>query len=475
MTNPLHDAEAVRERFREAGQEQVFADWDELSGSERATLLADCRLVDFDWVEARRKQLREEEADAGDAPPAPGKLRPAPVVRLPGNPDERADEAEALRVGEEAIRQGETAAVLVAGGQGTRLGFDGPKGCYPIGPATEKTLFHWHAEQIRARARRYGVTIPWYVMTGPTNDAATRAAFAENDQYGLAGDDVFIFQQGVVPTLDFEGNLFRAAKDRLALNPDGHGGSLAALVKSGATREMRRRGIRWISYFQVDNPLVTIPDPVYLGHHIRAEAEMSSKVVRKNAPEEKVGIVCISDGTLRVIEYSDLDEETMNARDEDGELLHWAGSIAIHVLSVDFVDRVGGEASLPWHIARKKVPRYQEGRTATPEEPNAVKFEQFVFDALPLAKGSVTLEVLREAEFAPTKNATGIDSVETTRALLSNRFAGWLDACGRRVPRGGEGGAARPVEISPLYALDAEELSRRPLPEIGDAERIVLA
>ncbi len=474
MTDPLHDAEEILQRFRAAGQEQLFDDWEELTEREKANLLGDCRLVDFDWVEARRSQLREEEA-AGAAAPAPDSLIPAPVVRLPETPEERAAEAEARRAGEEAIRRGETAAFLVAGGQGTRLGYDGPKGCYPIGPATKRTLFQWHAEQIRARARRHGVTIPWYVMTGPTNDAATRQTFRENAFFGFAEEDVFIFQQGVVPTLDFEGNLFRAAKDRLALNPDGHGGSLAALVRSGAAEDMRRRGIRWISYFQVDNPLVTIPDSVYLGHHIRAEAEMSSKVVRKNAPEEKVGIVCIADGTLRVIEYSDLDEETMNARDEAGDLRFWAGSIAIHVLSVDFVDRVGGEASLPWHIARKKVPRYAEGRISTPEKPNAVKFEQFVFDALPRASGSVTLEVLREAEFAPTKNATGIDSVETTRALLSNRFAGWLSACGRHLPRETDGETGIPVEISPLYALDAEELSRRPLPDAAGAERIVLA
>jgi UDP-N-acetylglucosamine/UDP-N-acetylgalactosamine diphosphorylase len=248
------------------------------------------------------------------------------------------------------------------------------------------------------------------------------------------------------------------------MNPDGHGGAISALVRSGATEEMRRRGIDTISYFQVDNPLVTIADPVFLGFHLQEGAQMSSKVLQKACPEEKVGVMALADGRLTVIEYSDLDEETMHAREADGSLRYWAGSIAIHMLAVDFVEHMAREASMPWHVARKKIPYYEAGEVVRPDEPNGVKFEQFIFDALPETRASVTLEVEREEEFAPVKNASGVDSAESCRRLLGNRFARWIEAAGGSVARDVEGNAAVGIEISPLVALDAEDL-RRALPD----------
>lgn len=453
----MKTAAELRRTFEEHGQGHIFEDFEALSPEEQAELLADCEAVDFDWLAERIAQVKEEEGKAKE----PLELTPAPVIPLPRTAEEKAKEAEARAIGEEALRAGRLAAFLVAGGQGTRLGYDGPKGCYPIGPVTGKTLFQWHAEQIQARARRYGTTIPWFVMTSRANDAATRAYFEANNYLGFAKKDVMFFPQAMVPSIDYEGRLIRESRSHLAMNPDGHGGSLAALVKSGAIAEMKKRGITTISYFQVDNPLVTICDPVFIGYHLQAKAEMSSKVLEKAYPEEKVGHICYSKGKLCVIEYSDLDEKNMYARDSQGKLVFWAGSIAIHMIEVDFVERIGGQARLPWHIAEKKIPYYQGGKTIRPDKPNGIKFETFVFDALPFTTQSVIMEVDRATEFAPVKNPDGVDSVVSCRAMLSAKFAKWLEAAGAKVPRGLDGATTARIEISPLYALDGAELAAK--------------
>lgn len=465
----MSDLSSLKSVFEEKGQGHVFAGWGELSPDGREELLADCEKIDFDWIEKRWGEFSE----ARDAVSRLTGLEPAPVVELPRRSGDAAKNR-AAAVGEELLRQGKVAAFLVAGGQGTRLGFDGPKGCFPLGPVSGKTLFQWHAEQIRARSRRYGTPIPWYIMTSRDNDAATRKYFADNGYLGLDPGGVFFFRQGMVPTLDFSGRLLLASPSRLALNPNGHGGSLSGLRASGALDDMRGRGIEMISYFQVDNPLVTICDPVFLGWHVQGRADMSSKVLEKNAPGEKIGIVCVRDGRTHVVEYSDLDAVTMNARAPDGRLKFWAGSIAIHVINVDFVERVGGHGLLPWHQARKKVAHFAGGGIVEPKMENAVKFEMFVFDALPFAERSVTLEVRREHEFAPVKNAVGVDSAESSRALLSACFRGWLSSLGINPSAAIDGGEASAVEISPLYSLDAAELAAKVKPTGLKLERKLL-
>ncbi len=449
-----NNPDELRRKFDEHDQGHVFAFWDELNQEERDALLADCEYVNFGWMQERTRQFKRESTAEIESV----LLEPAPIIRLPQTDEDKRKKEEARAIGEQALRDNRLAAFLVAGGQGTRLGYDGPKGCYPIGPVSRRTLFMWHAEQLRALAMKYNTTIPWYIMTSRANDAATRRYFQDNDFLGLSPDDVFFFQQSMVPSLSPDGKLLLAAKNRLALNPDGHGGSLSALVRSGAIADMRRRGIDTISYFQVDNPLVTICDPVFAGYHLQAGAQMSSKILEKNAPEEKLGHMCTLNGKTTVIEYSDMDFSHMHARDENGRLKFWAGSIAIHMLSVDFVAQVGTGARLPWHIARKKIPYFDGNEVVQPEKPNGIKFETFVFDALPLAASSINMEVVREDEFAPVKNPAGVDSVESGRRLLSNRFAKWLEACGKQVPCDEDGNAAIKIEISPLYALTAEEL-----------------
>ncbi len=364
---------------------------------------------------------------------------------------------------------------MVAGGQGSRLGFDQPKGMFPVGPVSGKTLFQVHAEKVLALRRRYGPGLPLLVMTSPATDAETRRFFAEQKSFGLPPEEVFFFCQGTMPALDLgTGKLLLEAPGRLFLGPDGHGGTLTALRTSGLLDRLRQRGIEHIFYFQVDNPLVKVADPVFLGQHISHRAEVSSKVIPKLGPTDKLGNFVQVAGRCTIIEYSDLPEDLARQTDEQGRLRLWAGSPAIHVFDRDFLARMTeGEGRMPFHLARKKVPCLDDAdRLIQPERENALKFEQFIFDVLPLAERWLVVETSREEEFAPLKNATGADSPEAVARAISNLAAEWLKAAGVNVPRGADGNAAVALEISPLLALDATELAARlPRPVTIDGPR----
>jgi UDP-N-acetylglucosamine/UDP-N-acetylgalactosamine diphosphorylase len=458
----------LAERLARHGQGHLLRWWDELDQGDRGHLAAEVRGIDFDRLDALIQHLVKEETPSA---PDPDQVRPVAVSRLPRTDGERVARRHVAELGEAALVAGEVAVVVVAGGQGTRLGFDGPKGTYPIGPVSAASLFQIHAEKIVALGRRHGRPIPLYVMTSPDNHEATAAFFAEHENFGL--ERVRLFVQGQMPAVDRKsGKVLLAEKDRVALSPDGHGGTLAALAAPGpggspsCLEEMRERGIRTIFYFQVDNPLVQIADPAFLGLHRKAEADVSFKVVEKVMPEEKVGVVVEVDGRPQVIEYSDLPAELAERREPDGSLQLWAGSIAIHVFERPFIERLvtqGGQ--LPFHRAIKKVPYVDnDGRRVEPTEPNAVKFEQFIFDTLPLAERYAVVETDRAVEFEPLKNATGPDSPATVRQRMSDLFAGWLEGAGATVPRRSDGSVPFGIEISPLYALDASELKSKLTP-----------
>ncbi|MCD8349541.1 MAG: UDPGP type 1 family protein [Planctomycetaceae bacterium] len=459
----MPDYNTVLTLLQKHGQEHILAGYDNLSANERDQLLEDCARVDFGWLDARWAEMQASGGSAADA-----EIEVAPVVELPKTEAEKARYDEARAIGEEQLRAGRVAAFLVAGGQGTRLGFSGPKGCFPVGPISGRTLFKWHAEQILARSRRYGAPIPFYLMTSRDNDADTRRFFADNNYFGLPEGDVVFFQQEMVPCLDLNGKLMLATPSTLAMNPNGHGGALSGLHRSGAIDDMRRRGIEYISYFQVDNPLVTICDPVFIGLHVQAGSEMSSKVLEKNSPAERIGVVCSQNGRPAVVEYIDLDEATQKALGADGRLKFWAGSIAIHIINTTFVERVAGGAGLPWHQSRKKVAYFDGEKVVKPGSENAIKFETFVFDALPFAEKTLNMEVQREHEFAPVKNAEGVDSVATSRELLTKYFAEWLREAGITVS------TPEAIEISPLYSLDAGELRTKFKPEGFTFERSIV-
>lgn len=465
----------IRKRLDAVAQGHVLRFHDELDAAGQRALLEQVAAIEVERLPRLIEQyVKRKEAFVlpGDLAPAPYYARNGRVVSGGSDAPKPWDRAAYRRKGEELLRAGKIAAFTVAGGQGTRLGFDGPKGTYFGTAVTRKPLFRCLAEWILAAHRRFERTIPWYVMTSPLNHAETVAFFQHHGYFGLSERDVMFFSQGVLPSLDMlSGRLLLAEKGVIATNPDGHGGSLRALWTSGAIDDMRRRGVEHLSYVQIDNPLARVIDPVFIGLHAAApdsSAEMSSKMVAKTDPAEKVGIFCSAGGKTRVIEYSDLPIEKMNERNAEGALRFNAGSIAIHMISVEFIARLnaGGELSLPLHRAEKKVPfiDIDSGKPVQPASPNAVKLEAFVFDALPLCRSSIVVETDRIDEFAPIKNAEGGDSPATCRDIQTERAARWLESVGVRVPRDSAGKPDCIIEVSPLTAWEAEDLRQASLP-----------
>jgi UDP-N-acetylglucosamine/UDP-N-acetylgalactosamine diphosphorylase len=479
MTDRLSSIRATLEAHE---QPHLLRFHDDLDGAGRAALIDQLAAIDFDGLDRLiRAHLR-----ADTAPPPPPALSPCPYhpydpdvpwhdqVAAPGEAAVAYDAPAAREAGAALVASGRVAVFTVAGGQGTRLGWNGPKGTYPATAVTGKPLFRVFAEHIVAAQKKYGATIPWYIMTSPENDGPTRAFFLDNNCFGLLRKNIFMFPQGMLPAVDADtGHVLLAERGGVALSPDGHGGSIRMLRGSGALEDMTARGIQQISYHQVDNPLVRAIDPLFIGLHAtspESSGEMSSKMVAKVDPDEPVGVFVRSGGDTRVIEYSNLPRELAHARDASGGLRFNAGSPAIHLMSVAFVERLTGQGddafALPYHAARKKVSHVdpESGEFVQPAEPNAIKFESFVFDALPLAERSMVYETDRTEEFAPIKNAAGGDSPATSHRLQTERAARWLAAHGVDLPRGGDGHVDARIEISPLTALEAADLVAVDLP-----------
>lgn len=437
-----HTLEDLAPAIVSAGQGHVLAFVDDLSPGESAAFARELAAIDWHALPGVIERHRHPPAADGLAG-----LQPPEVGCAMGTPGDVAIDAQAARAaGLDLIRAGKVAALTVAGGQGTRLGFDGPKGTLPIAPVSGRTLFEVFADQIAAASAWAGRAIPWLILTSPQNHAQTLEFFQDRRWLGLDPGQVRFFQQGVMPSFCPQtGRLLLASKGSLATNPDGHGGVVRALVRSGELGTLEREGVEHLSYFQVDNPLVPPLDPIFLGAHVGAggatsSGEFSSKMVAKASPDEKVGVFVRDGGRTRVVEYSDLPADLATARDGAGRLKFEAGSVAIHAASVAFLRAVdaAGEGALPFHRAFKKVPHLDpaSGTMVEPTEPNAVKLERFVFDAIPVARRSLVLRVAREREFAPTKNPSGIDSPQSARALQSQRAAAWLRERGRPVPMG---------------------------------------
>ncbi len=468
--------EQLRAQLEAIDQAHLLRFEAELDPAERGALLDQIAALPFDripeWVETY--VLADDDEDV-----ARERIEPP---RTYGLADGSWDRAAMREAGEALLRAGRVAAFTVAGGQGSRLGYDGPKGCFPGGAVTGRPLFGCLADWILAARERYGAAIPWYVMTSPLNHTATVLFFDEHGHFGLPPEDVMFFPQGVVPSFDREtGRILLADRGLVATNPDGHGGSLRALAASGAIADMRSRGIEHISYVQIDNPLARVIDPVFLGLHAAARdssGEMSTKVVAKTEPDEKVGVLCRTNGRTSVIEYSDLPGSLAEARDADGQLRFRAGNIAIHAIGVDFVERLneGGTLALPFHRAVKKVPcvDLETGARVDPVEPNGVKLEMFVFDALPKCEASIAYEVERVDEFAPIKNAEGKDSPASSRRIQTERAARWLETHGVEVPREADGTPACTLEICPRTAMDPAELAGRDVPAVAAGDRVVV-
>jgi len=466
--------QSLIDTFKRAGQGQVFAFFDRLDAAQQQRLLEEAAEIDLAEIDRLTRTLLAKGAAAGVNLEG---LAPAPYEPLPENGGNAADWSAARAAGEEALRAGRVAAFTVAGGQGTRLGYNGPKGTFPVTPLKQKTLFQVFAEKLRAAGQRYGKPLHWFIMTSHQNHAATEAFFEEHKFFGLDRGRVHFFRQGRMPAVDFEGRILLETPGSLALSPDGHGGSLRALDRSGALELMKSEGVDVLSYFQVDNPLVRCIDPAFIGWHLNRGSEMSSKMVPKAYPEEKLGHFCVQNGRLVVVEYSDLPMAMQKETDASGKLRYIAGSIAIHVLDREFIRRMaraGSDLALPFHRADKKIPTVDaKGEAVKPEKPNGVKFEMFVFDALPFAKNPVVIETRRADDFSPVKNAEGVDSPKTSREDQLRQYTRWLRENGAQVDTDSTGLPSVTFEVSPLFGYDEASFADSwkklsPKPEIRD-------
>ena len=456
FTERFHATETA---LRAKGQSHLFRWWAELTEDQRERLLFEIDTLPWGLLDGL---IRTHVLSRPTFPP-PRDIEAAPVLRRRPGPAQDSLYRIAEERGHRLLKEGRVAAFTVAGGQGSRLGFEGPKGLFPVTPVKGKTLFQLFAETVLAARKKWKADIPWYIMTSPANHEDTVAYFERNDWFGLPAGDVMFFSQGVLPAIGFDGKLLLESKCSLALAPDGHGGSLKALFVSGALADMRHRGVEVVSYFQIDNPMVMPFDPLFIGLHVETGSEMATKVTPKAHDLERVGNVCMVDGKVTVIEYSELPESLALARNPDGSRRLDAANLAVHLLDVSLIERLtSGEFQLPFRRAEKAVPHVDEsGITVKPPSPNAVKLESFIFDVLPLARNPLVFEVDRAEEFSPVKNATGADSPETSRRDQVARAARWIEAAGIEVPRDSDGAPATAIEIPPRLALSHRDLVER--------------
>lgn len=441
------------------GQTQLLAHWERLDPLAREHLAAQIRAIDFELLVRERAAL----TPAGNVSNDRAAQATSPPAIRAGATDNRFTPAEARARGEAALTAGEIGMILVAGGQGTRLGFDQPKGLFPIGPLSQRTLFQVIVDQMLAVAARYGVRIPLFIMTSPATTHETRQYFAQHNYLGLAAEDLFFFEQGTLPAVDAqEWKVLLSGPAEIAAAPDGHGGMLAALAKHVGFETLRARGIQQLFYGQIDNPLLTVCDPTFLGYHLLAGSELTTQAVRKHDPGERVGLVVQVGDHVEILEYSDLSPADAARRAPDGTLDLWAGNTAVHALDVAFLERMSQHRdALPLHLARKKVPYINAaGELVEPAETNAIKFERFVFDLLPQAKNALVVEVDRAVAFAPVKNASGAasDTAESAQAAMIAQHTSWLKSAGATVSPGAR------IEIHPRWALDAEAVKARITP-----------
>lgn len=397
--------EQAFEKLKTYGQEHVLKYYDSLSETEKSSLLAQIDATDFSVISCleRKDELGKK-----------GLISPLPAMQI--------DEIDAQKdnyrqIGLEAVKAGKVGAVLLAGGMGTRLGSDDPKGMYNIGITKDVFIFQRLIENLMEVVKETGAWIPLYVMTSDKNHAATTSFLQEKEYFGYDPEYVFFFQQEMAPATDYQGKVFLEEPYKMSTSPNGNGGWFVSMDRAGILDHVHKAGVEWLNVFAVDNVLQRIADPVFVGATIAKNVEVGAKVVKKNAPDEKVGVMCLEDGRPSIVEYYELTDELMHAKDEKGDPAYYFGVILNYLFKVSALEEIMAK-QLPLHVVEKKIPYLDEqGEKQKPEAPNGYKFEQLVLDMIHELKNCLPFEVVRNKEFAPIKNKTGVDSVESARAL----------------------------------------------------------
>ncbi|CAH1963261.1 unnamed protein product [Acanthoscelides obtectus] len=450
----------IKKVLSEAKQYHLLRFWKELTEEEKLNFIQNVSSIDFPY--AVRAFDQAVSCLAENRTGLEAKMRPVP--------DKQFDSVTCVSDGVvreyrdkglKAIAEGSVGVLLLAGGQGTRLGVTYPKGIFPLDLPSGKTLYQIQAERIRKvislaeqKHSKRG-KIFWYIMTSEATHNDTVDYFEKHEFFGLEEENVIFFKQGLLPCFDFDGNILLQEKDTVALAPDGNGGLYLALKKHKIIDDMKNRGVRYIHAYCVDNILVKVADPVFLGYCITKNADCGAKVIKKEIPSEPIGVVCEIEGTFQVIEYSEISQETANLRDNDGNLVYRSGNICNHFFTVDFLEKVSEihESELPLHAAKKKIPYIDDnGAKTTPTIPNGIKIEKFIFDVFRFSDRFVTWEVHRHEEFSPLKNCESAlkDCPSTVRRDLFDLHKNYVENAGGKVD--GD------IEISPLLSYEGEGL-----------------
>ena len=404
------EIEDIKKKLKKYSQEHLLNNFENLSEEKQKRLLDQIENIDFDLIKKLYDTTQNISTEIQDA-----EIKPIEFLDKEKLYD---DYKKYKEIGEKAIRTKKLAAVTMAGGQGTRLGHDGPKGTYDIGLESHKSLFELLSEGLKEQGKKYGVIIPWFIMTSRENNDATVEFFAKHRYFGYEKDkNIFFFKQGELPMIDTEGKILIGEDGLIKEAANGHGGIYEALVKNGMTKKMRELGVEWVFIGGVDNCLVKMVDPVLMGIAIDKNVTAAGKSVVKANPQEKVGVFCKRNGRPSVVEYTEIPKEMSEATDENGNLIYGESHILCNLFNIDAIERMGSKP-LPYHIAFKKATYIdKDGNKVVPDGPNAYKFEAFLFDAFGELDDMAILRVKREEEFAPVKNATGTDSPETAREL----------------------------------------------------------
>ncbi len=398
--------EEAYQKLSPVGQEHLLKYYEELNGQEKKSLLQQIEELDISLLDLTKDGVKEVPK---------GKLAPLGALTLE-EIDDKKEEFEAI--GMEAIRECKVGAVLLAGGQGTRLGLDKPKGMLQIGVHKELFLFGQLINNLLEVVRKADAWIPLLIMTSEKNNEDTVSFFKEHDYFGYNEDYVFFFQQEMAPSVSYDGKIYMEEKYKLSTSPNGNGGWFSSLVKAGLTETLEKMGVEWLNIFSVDNVLQKMADPVFVGATLQADCVCGAKVVAKADPNERVGVLCLEDGKPSIVEYYEMTDEMIHSRTKEGRLSYNYGVILNYLFELETLKRIMNE-NMPMHVVEKKIPYIDEQASLVkPEEPNGYKFETLVLDMIRLMDNCLSFEVDRSKEFAPIKNRTGVDSLESARELM---------------------------------------------------------